>query len=128
MTDVEQRIQCRWCHAQSATSARTCDRCGAPLDVRDTVSDSGWREAPRVRDLTDEEVARLRTYIDANFRVEGDLRRDVSQDIKRKMEIGCYQGVRHRKGLPVHGQRTHTNARTRKGPKKTVAGKKKVRK
>jgi small subunit ribosomal protein S13 len=82
----------------------------------------------RVRDLTDEEVTRLRTYIDANYQVEGDLRRDVSQDIKRKMEIGCYQGVRHRKGLPVHGQRTHTNARTRKGPKKTVAGKKKVRK
>jgi small subunit ribosomal protein S13 len=82
----------------------------------------------RVRDLTDEEVTRLRTFIDANYQVEGDLRRDVSQDIKRKMEIGCYQGVRHRKGLPVHGQRTHTNARTRKGPKKTVAGKKKVRK
>ena len=82
----------------------------------------------RVRDLTDEEVARLRTYIDANLKVEGDLRRDIAQDIKRKMEIGCYQGMRHRKGLPVHGQRTHTNARTRKGPKKTVAGKKKVRK
>jgi small subunit ribosomal protein S13 len=82
----------------------------------------------RVRDLTDEEIVRLRNYIDANLRVEGDLRRDVSQDIKRKMEINCYQGVRHRRGLPVHGQRTHTNARTRKGPKKTVAGKKKVRK
>ena len=82
----------------------------------------------RVRDLTDEEVVRLRNDIDASLRVEGDLRRDVSQDIKRKMEINCYQGVRHRKGLPVHGQRTHTNARTRKGPKKTVAGKKKVRK
>ena len=82
----------------------------------------------RVRDLTDEEVARLRNWIDANLKVEGDLRRDVSQDIKRKMEIGSYQGVRHRRGLPVHGQRTHTNARTRKGPKKTVAGKKKVRK
>jgi len=82
----------------------------------------------RVRDLTDEEVARLRTYIDASLKVEGDLRRDVAQDIKRKMEIGCYQGIRHRRGLPVHGQRTHTNARTRKGPKKTVAGKKKVRK
>ncbi|HEV3328049.1 MAG TPA: 30S ribosomal protein S13 [Acidimicrobiales bacterium] len=82
----------------------------------------------RVRDLTDEEIIRLRNYIDANLRVEGDLRRDVSQDIKRKMEINCYQGVRHRRGLPVHGQRTHTNARTRKGPKKTVAGKKKVRK
>ena len=81
----------------------------------------------RVRDLTDEEVAKLRTYIDQSFRVEGDLRRDVSQDIKRKMEINCYQGVRHRKGLPVHGQRTHTNARTRKGPRKgTVANKKKA--
>ncbi len=82
----------------------------------------------RVRDLTDEEVNRLRTYIDANVKVEGDLRRDVQNDIKRKMEIGSYQGIRHRRGLPVHGQRTHTNARTRKGPKKTVAGKKKVRK
>ena len=82
----------------------------------------------RVRDLTDEEVARLRAYIDQNLKVEGDLRRDVAQDIKRKMEISCYQGIRHRRGLPVHGQRTHTNARTRKGPKKTVAGKKKVRK
>jgi small subunit ribosomal protein S13 len=85
-------------------------------------------QSTRVRDLTDEEVAKLRTYIDANLKVEGDLRRDVAQDIKRKMEIGCYQGIRHRRGLPVHGQRTHTNARTRKGPKKTVAGKKKVRK
>jgi small subunit ribosomal protein S13 len=82
----------------------------------------------RVRDLTDEEVARLRNWIDANLKVEGDLRRDVAQDIKRKIEIGCYQGIRHRRGLPVRGQRTHTNARTRKGPKKTVAGKKKVRK
>ena len=82
----------------------------------------------RVRDLTEEEVARLRTYIDQNLKVEGDLRRQVSQDIKRKMEIGCYEGLRHRKGLPVHGQRTRTNARTRKGPKKTVAGKKRARK
>jgi small subunit ribosomal protein S13 len=82
----------------------------------------------RVRDLTDEEVAKLRTYIDQNVKVEGDLRREVSQDIKRKMEIGTYQGVRHRRGLPVHGQRTRTNARTRKGPKKTVAGKKRARK
>ena len=80
----------------------------------------------RVRDLTDEEVNRIRAYVDANLRVEGDLRRDVAQDIKRKIEIGCYQGVRHRKGLPVHGQRTHTNARTRKGPRKTVANKKKA--
>jgi len=82
----------------------------------------------RVRDLTEDEVARLRSWIDANVKVEGDLRRDISQDIKRKMEIGCYQGIRHRKGLPVRGQRTRTNARTRKGPKRTVAGKKKVRK
>ena len=89
---------------------------------------TGIDEGTRVRDLTDEEVVRLRNWIDANLKVEGDLRRDVSQDIKRKMEIGSYQGIRHRRGLPVHGQRTHTNARTRKGPKKTVAGKKKVRK
>ncbi|HMG27497.1 MAG TPA: 30S ribosomal protein S13 [Acidimicrobiia bacterium] len=82
----------------------------------------------RVRDLTDDEVAKLRTFIDQNVKVEGDLRREVSQDIKRKMEIGTYQGVRHRRGLPVHGQRTRTNARTRKGPKKTVAGKKRARK
>jgi small subunit ribosomal protein S13 len=82
----------------------------------------------RVRDLTDQEVAKLRGYVEQNLRVEGDLRREVAQDIKRKMEIGCYQGVRHRRGLPVRGQRTHTNARTRKGPKKTVAGKKKVMK
>jgi len=80
----------------------------------------------RVRDLTDEEVNRIRSYVDANLQVEGDLRREISQDIKRKIEIGCYQGVRHRKGLPVRGQRTHTNARTRKGPKRTVANKKKV--
>ncbi|MBW3650060.1 MAG: 30S ribosomal protein S13 [Actinobacteria bacterium] len=82
----------------------------------------------RVRELTDEEVTRLRSWIDANVKVEGDLRRDIQQDIKRKMEIGSYQGIRHRRGLPVRGQRTHTNARTRKGPKKTVAGKKKIRK
>jgi small subunit ribosomal protein S13 len=96
--------------------------------AQQTCAETGISPDTRVRDLTDEEVARLRTWIDANFKVEGDLRRDVAQDIKRKMEIGCYQGIRHRKGLPVHGQRTHTNARTRKGPKKTVAGKKKVRK
>ena len=88
---------------------------------------TGIDPATRVRDLTDEEVVRLRNWIDANLKVEGDLRRDVSQDIKRKMEIGSYQGIRHRRGLPVHGQRTRTNARTRKGPKKTVAGKKRAR-
>ena len=97
------------------TSHQVCEATGISMDTR-------------VRDLTDEEVARLRAYIDANLKVEGDLRRDVAQDIKRKMEIGSYQGIRHRRGLPVRGQRTHTNARTRKGPKKTVAGKKKVRK
>ena len=82
----------------------------------------------RVRDLTDEEVNKVRQWIDQAFKVEGDLRREVQQDIRRKMEIGCWQGLRHRRGLPVRGQRTQTNARTRKGPKKTVAGKKKARK
>jgi small subunit ribosomal protein S13 len=79
----------------------------------------------RSKDLTDEDLTKLREYIEANLRVEGDLRREVQADIRRKIEIGCYQGIRHRRGLPVRGQRTHTNARTRKGPKKTVAGKKK---
>jgi small subunit ribosomal protein S13 len=79
----------------------------------------------KVRDLTDDEVVRLRNYIDQNLKVEGDLRREVAQNIKRKMEIGCYQGLRHRMGLPVRGQRTHTNARTRKGPRKTVGVKRK---
>lgn len=79
----------------------------------------------RARDLTDEEVVRLRDYIESNFKVEGDLRREIAADIRRKVEIGCYQGIRHRRGLPVRGQRTRTNARTRKGPKRTVAGKKK---
>ena len=84
--------------------------------------------ATRVRDLTDEEVVRIRDWIGANYRVEGDLRREVNQHIKRKIEIGSYQGIRHRRGLPVNGQRTHTNARTRKGPKRqTIAGKKKAR-
>jgi small subunit ribosomal protein S13 len=84
--------------------------------------------ATRVRDLTDEEVVRIRDWIGSNYQVEGDLRRDVNQNIKRKVEIGSYQGLRHRRGLPVNGQRTHTNARTRKGPKKVVAGKKKAKK
>jgi len=80
----------------------------------------------RARDLGDDELVKLREYIDANFQVEGDLRREVAADIRRKIEIGCYEGIRHRRGLPVHGQRTKTNARTRKGPKKTIAGKKKA--
>jgi small subunit ribosomal protein S13 len=92
------------------------------------IEELGLNANTRVRDLTDEEVNQIRTYVDNNLKVEGDLRRDVQQDIKRKMEIGCYAGIRHRKGLPVRGQRTQTNARTRKGPKKTVAGKKKARK
>lgn len=89
---------------------------------------TGINRDTRVRDLTDDEVTQLRNYVGENLKVEGDLRRDIQQDIRRKMEIGSYQGIRHRRGLPVRGQRTHTNARTRKGPKKTVAGKKKVRK
>ena len=96
-----------------STARRICDATGLNPDVR-------------VRDLTEDEVNRIRGWVDQNVTVEGDLRRDVQQDIKRKMEIGCLQGVRHRKGLPVRGQRTHTNARTRKGPKKTVANKKKA--
>jgi len=80
----------------------------------------------RVHELSEDELVRLRNWIEATYRVEGDLRREVQADIRRKIEIGCYQGVRHRRGLPVHGQRTQTNARTRKGKKRTVAGKKKV--
>lgn len=82
----------------------------------------------RVNDLSDAEVARLRETIDRRYRVEGDLRRDTAMNIKRLMDLGCYRGLRHRKGLPVHGQRTHTNARTRKGPSRPIAGKKKVKK
>jgi len=83
----------------------------------------------RVRDLSDDQAQRLRTYIENEFRVEGDLRREIANNIKRKIEIGCYQGIRHRTGLPVHGQRTHTNARTRKGPRRAVGGiKKRTRK
>ncbi|MBA3249748.1 MAG: 30S ribosomal protein S13 [Geodermatophilaceae bacterium] len=80
----------------------------------------------RSRDLSDDDLVKLRDYIEENYQVEGDLRREVQADIRRKVEIGCYEGIRHRRGLPVHGQRTKTNARTRKGPKKTMAGKKKV--
>jgi small subunit ribosomal protein S13 len=90
------------------------------------VASTGVESATRVRDLSEDEVSRIREFIDREYKVEGDLRREVAQDIKRKIEIGCYQGIRHRRSLPVRGQRTHTNARTRKGPRKTVAGKKKV--
>ncbi len=97
------------------TAQQICDGAGISRDTR-------------VRDLTDDEVAQLRTYVEQNLKVEGDLRREVAANIKRKVEIGNYEGLRHRRGLPVRGQRTRTNARTRKGPKKTVAGKKKARK
>ena len=86
---------------------------------------TGIDPSKRAKDLTDEEVVLLRDFIEGNFKVEGDLRREVAADIRRKVEIGCYAGIRHRRGLPVRGQRTRTNARTRKGPKRTVAGKKK---
>ena len=93
---------------------------------KEALAATGVNPDTRARDLTDADLVALRDWIEANLKVEGDLRREVAQDIRRKIEIGCYQGIRHRRGLPVRGQRTHTNARTRKGPKKTVAGKKKV--
>ena len=92
----------------------------------ETLNATGVSPDVRVKDLSDDDLVKLRDWIDANYQVEGDLRREVAGDIRRKIEIGCYQGIRHRRGLPVRGQRTHTNARTRKGPKKTVAGKKKA--
>ena len=93
----------------------------------ETLAATGVSPDTRVKDATEEELVKLREYIEANFKVEGDLRREVQADIRRKIEIGSYQGLRHRRGLPVHGQRTKTNARTRKGPKRTVAGKKKAK-
>ncbi|MCI8497759.1 MAG: 30S ribosomal protein S13 [Clostridiales bacterium] len=93
--------------------------------ANDILASTGVDPDIRVRDLTESDVSKLREYIDHNLRVEGDLRRDVAFDIKRLIEIGCYRGIRHRKGLPVRGQRSKTNARTRKGPKKTIANKKK---
>ncbi len=99
---------------------------GVGLTTSKTIlAATGISPDTRVRDLTDDEVTALREYIDANYTIEGDLRREVSQNIKRLMEIGCYRGLRHRKGLPVRGQRTHTNARTRKGPKRQIGAKKK---
>ncbi len=94
--------------------------------AKETLVATGISPDLRARDLSDEDIVALRDYIDAHFKVEGDLRREVAADIRRKIEIGCYEGIRHRRGLPVHGQRTKTNARTRKGPKKTIAGKKKA--
>jgi small subunit ribosomal protein S13 len=92
----------------------------------ETLAATGVSGDSRVHQLGDDELVRLRDWIEATYKVEGDLRREVQGDIRRKIEIGCYQGIRHRRGLPVHGQRTQTNARTRKGRKKTVAGKKKA--
>ena len=93
----------------------------------ETLAATGVSPDTRVKDATEEDLVKLRDYIEANFKVEGDLRREVQADIRRKIEIGSYQGLRHRRGLPVHGQRTKTNARTRKGRKRTVAGKKKAK-
>lgn len=94
----------------------------------ETLAATGVNPDTRVRDLSEDEVVKLRDHLENSFRLEGDLRREVAADIRRKVEIGSYQGLRHRRGLPVHGQRTKTNARTRKGPKRTVAGKKKATK
>ena len=94
--------------------------------AKETLAATGVSPDLRARDLSDDDIVSLREYLDANFKIEGDLRREVAADIRRKVEIGCYQGIRHRRGLPVHGQRTKTNARTRKGAKKTIAGKKKA--
>jgi 30S ribosomal protein S13 len=94
--------------------------------AQQTLAATGINPNTRVKDLNDDELLQLRTHIEGNFKVEGDLRREVQADIRRKVEIGSYEGLRHRRGLPVRGQRTKTNARTRKGPKRTVAGKKKA--
>lgn len=97
-----------------------------PTKSVQALAATGVNPNTRVKDLTDDELVALRDYIETNYKVEGDLRREVQADIRRKVEIGSYQGIRHRRGLPVHGQRTKTNARSRKGPKRTVAGKKKA--
>ncbi len=107
-------IALTYIHGIGRTKAQEiCDKIGLPLERR-------------VHQLTDDEVLRIRELIDREYRVEGDLRRQVAMNIKRLMDLGCYRGLRHRKGLPVRGQRTHTNARTRKGPAKAIAGKKKA--
>jgi len=107
-------IALTYIHGIGRTSARMiCDAVGVPAERR-------------VNDLTDDELVRIRETIDQNYQVEGDLRREVAMNVKRLMDLGCYRGLRHRRGLPVRGQRTHTNARTRKGPAKAIAGKKKV--
>jgi small subunit ribosomal protein S13 len=114
----EKRVEIGLTYIFGVGTTRAREMCDSLVIDRDT----------RIRDLTDDEVSRIRQYIDVNFRVEGDLRREITQNVKRKVEIGTYQGLRHRRGLPVRGQRTHTNARTRKGPRQAIAGKKKTRK
>jgi len=99
-----------------------------PTRAKQTLEATGISPELRTGDLSDEDLVKLRDHLEGNYKIEGDLRREVAADIRRKIEIGCYQGLRHRRGLPVHGQRTKTNARTRKGPKKTMAGKKKAKK
>ncbi len=109
-------IALTYIHGIGRTKARQiCEKVGIPMERR-------------VHELTDDETSRIREVIDEDFTVEGDLRREISMNIKRLMDLGCYRGLRHRRGLPVHGQRTHTNARTRKGPARPIAGKKKVTK
>ncbi|NYI05926.1 30S ribosomal protein S13 [Allostreptomyces psammosilenae] len=93
--------------------------------AQETLQNTGVSPDIRVRDLTEDDLVKLREWVEANYKTEGDLRREVQADIRRKVEIGCYEGLRHRRGLPVRGQRTHTNARTRKGPRRAIAGKKK---
>ncbi|MFJ6214379.1 30S ribosomal protein S13 [Streptomyces sp. NPDC092296] len=93
--------------------------------AQQTLTETGVSPDVRVRDMAEDDLVKLRDWIEANYKIEGDLRREVQADIRRKVEIGCYEGLRHRRGLPVHGQRTHTNARTRKGPRRAIAGKKK---
>ena len=93
--------------------------------AQQTLAETGVNPDTRVRDLSEEDLVKIREYVDDNIKTEGDLRREIQADIRRKVEIGCYQGLRHRRGLPVHGQRTSTNARTRKGPRRAIAGKKK---
>ena len=113
-TQKRVQIALTYIHGIGRTKAREiCEKTGIPDDRR-------------VSQLTDDEVMRVRELIDADYQVEGDLRREVAMNIKRLMDLGCYRGLRHRRGLPVHGQRTHTNARTRKGPSKSIAGKKKT--
>jgi small subunit ribosomal protein S13 len=93
--------------------------------ARETLLNTGVNPDTRVRDITEDDLIKLRDWVESNYKIEGDLRREIQADIRRKVEIGCYEGLRHRRGLPVRGQRTHTNARTRKGPRRAIAGKKK---